>query len=316
MYEKYLIKMNDPKDWIRHWDEGTQVVNDFILPRGPHEKDEMSDTIYHKDATVPYHQHRKGYETFEIAAGSVECFMRGKRFIATAGDIIHIAPWTPHGFRFLEEGTIWRELFQEIDMSGGIWEKNTVNQNFPQMKENPEFMRIYRGDPLNLTRETPVCEDVDKRKMHEVRTPDFAYSTYSGDGYEIRLKVGKWETNGVKEIWHASLKKGFVVEFAFPHCNWELYYVKEGALEVEVMGEKFVAGPDCLVHIPNFHPHTIRALEDTKLYDYGGETDLMAMMEDLDSLKKHHPEKLREEAFMTAFRHKYKCFVTGCRMEQ
>ena len=56
MYEKYLIQMNDPKDWIRHWDEGTQVVNDFTLPRGPYEKDEMSDTIYHKDATVPYHQ--------------------------------------------------------------------------------------------------------------------------------------------------------------------------------------------------------------------------------------------------------------------
>lgn len=92
MYEKYLIDMNDPKDWIRHWDEGTQVVNDVILPRGPHEKDEMSDTIYHKDATVPYHQHRKGFETFEIAAGSVECFMRGKRFSAHVGDIIHIAP--------------------------------------------------------------------------------------------------------------------------------------------------------------------------------------------------------------------------------
>ncbi|MCI8543346.1 MAG: hypothetical protein HFH95_08540 [Lachnospiraceae bacterium] len=39
-------------------------------------------------------------------------------------------------------------------------------------------------------------------------------------------------------------------------------------------------------------------------------------VESLDSLKKHHPEKLREEAFMTAFRYKYKCFVTGCRMEQ
>lgn len=23
MYEKYLVDMNDPKDWIRHWDEGT-----------------------------------------------------------------------------------------------------------------------------------------------------------------------------------------------------------------------------------------------------------------------------------------------------
>lgn len=73
-------------------------------------------------------------------------------------------------------------------MSGGIWEKNTVNQNFPEIKEDPEFMRIYRGDPLNLTRETPVCETVDKHEMHEVRTPDFAYTTYEGNGYKRQLK--------------------------------------------------------------------------------------------------------------------------------
>ena len=85
MYHRYLIRMNEPEDWLRHWDEGTQVVNDFIFPQGPYEKDEMSDTIYHKDATVGYHQHQKGYETFQIAKGSVECVIRGKRFVAHAG---------------------------------------------------------------------------------------------------------------------------------------------------------------------------------------------------------------------------------------
>ena len=45
MEKRYLIRMNNSEDWLRHWDEGTQVVNDFLLPIGPYEKDEMSDTI-------------------------------------------------------------------------------------------------------------------------------------------------------------------------------------------------------------------------------------------------------------------------------
>ena len=68
MYHRFLIRMNEPEDWLRHWDEGTQVVNDFIFPQGPYEKDEMSDTIYHEGATVGYHQHQKGYETFQIVS--------------------------------------------------------------------------------------------------------------------------------------------------------------------------------------------------------------------------------------------------------
>ena len=315
MYHKFLIRMNEPVDWLRHWDEGTQVVNDFIFPQGPYEKDEMSDTIYHKDATVGYHQHQKGYETFQIAKGSVECTIRGKRFIANAGDIIHLVPYTSHGFKFLEEGTIWRELFQEINMSQGIMDKNTITQNYPHFREDPEFMDMYRGEHKSLTRLTPVPMDVDKHTMHEVRTPEFAYSEYHGEGFDIKLKVGKWETNGVKEIWQASVKKGLSVDYAYPHANWELYYVMKGALEVTVLGETFVAGPDCLVHIPPFHAHSIKVLEDAEVLDYGGETDLLALMEDLDSLKAFQSEKLEDPEFMQKFQRKYRCYVTDCRME-
>lgn len=314
MYHKFLIRMNEPEDWLRHWDEGTQVVNDFIFPQGPYEKNEMSDTIYHEGATVGYHQHQKGYETFQIAKGSVECTIRGKRFVAHAGDIIHLVPYTSHGFRFLEEGTIWRELFQEINMSQGIMDKNTISQNYPHFREDAEFMDMYRGEHKSLTRLAPVPVDVDKHTMHEVRTPEFAYSEYSGEGYNIKLKIGKWETNGVKEIWQASVKKGLEVRYDYPHANWELYYVMQGALEVTVLGETFVAGPDCLVHIPPFHAHSIKVLEDTELLDYGGETDLLALMEDLDSLRAFEPEKLQDPEFMTKFYRKYRCYVTDCHM--
>lgn len=315
MYHKFLIRMNQPEDWLRHWDEGAQVVNDFILPHGPYEKDEMSDTIYHKDATVPYHQHQKGYETFQIARGSVECVIRGKRFTAGAGDIIHLVPYTSHGFRFLEEGTIWRELFQEINMSQGIMDKNTVKGNYPDYMNDAAFMDMYRGEHKSLTRLPPVPVDVDKHDMREVRTPDFAYAEYHGAGYALKLKIGKWETNGVKEIWQASVKKGLSVAYDYPHANWELYYVMKGTLEVTVLGETFVAGPDCLVHIPPFHAHRIRVLEDAEVLDYGGETDLLALLEDLDSLKTYQPDKLTDAAFMQAFRHKYRCYVTDCHME-
>lgn len=310
MEKRYLIHMNDPKDWLRHWEEGTQVVNDFILPRGPYEKDEMSDTIYCKDAVVPYHQHEKGYETFYIARGSVDCVLRGKHIVANAGDMLHIPPFTPHGFRFLEEGTIWRELFQEINMAQGIMNKNTVKGNYPAYMDDPEFMKMYRSSHKQLQRETPVPEEADRNQVHELRTPEFAFSRYQTDGVDLKLKVGKWETGGVKEIWNARVSKGVNVEYDYPHCHWELYYIVSGAVEFDIMGEVFTAENDCLVHIPPYHRHKIRVLEDSEIFDYGGEMNLMALLEDYRSLEKYQPEKLKDPEFMTAFQRKYECYVT------
>ena len=34
-HHRYVIDMNNPEDWLRHYNEGEEVVNDFILPRGP-----------------------------------------------------------------------------------------------------------------------------------------------------------------------------------------------------------------------------------------------------------------------------------------
>lgn len=308
---KYVIHMNDSADWLRHYDEGTQVVNDFILPVGPHQKDEMSDTIYHKDATVPYHQHRRGVETFYIAAGSVECFIRGRRFIALTGDMIHLPPHTPHGFHFLEEGTIWRELFQEIDMSQGILEKNTVMQNYPELLKDDEFLVVYRGGRNELRREPPVCETVDRTEMHELRTPEFAFSEYHGDGFDLKLKVGKWETGGVKEVWHASLKQGLKVSFDYPHPHYELYYVTGGRIKLTVLGEEFIAEKDTLIRIPPFRKHSFEVLEDATLFDYGGETDLMALLEDYKSVMTNDPARLNDPTAHTAFLRKYGCFATG-----
>ena len=52
---------------------------------------------------------------------------------------------------------------------------------------------------------------VPKESMHEVRTPGFAYSTYSFDGLEMRLIIGRWECNGVKEVCKESFKAAAVL---------------------------------------------------------------------------------------------------------
>ena len=142
---RYLVRSYEPSDWIRHMEEGTQAVNDFYLPEGPFEKNEMSDTIYHEGTKVNYHEHSRGFETFFIAKGSVECTIRGKKTVAQAGDIVHLQPYTPHGFVFLEEGTIWRELFQEINMQQGILNKNKILNHYPELYDEPE-LRVRYGE--------------------------------------------------------------------------------------------------------------------------------------------------------------------------
>ncbi len=317
---KYIIKMMDPNDWIRHYNEGSEVVNDFILPRGPRQKDEFSDTIYHKGTEVPYHWHHRGFETFEIAKGSVDCVVNGQHFIAKEGDLIHLPPYTSHGFVFLEEGTIWRELFQEIDMSGGIMEKNMVSAYYEPYKEDEAFMAMYR-EGKTMKREAPEAfkrEPVDHSQVFQCRTPDFAWMKHEGPGYSLQLKICKFETAGCKEIWHADLKKGLKLEYNYPHRGYELLYIQRGKLEVTIQSthanaqpQTYIVEDETIVDIPPYHCYTIRVLEDTALYNYGGEYDLQCCLEDLESVRKNDPQRIATEESMLTFLRQYGVYVTN-----
>lgn len=65
-----------------------------------------------------------------------------------------------------------------------------------------------------------------------------------------------------------------------------------GKLKVTILDKEYIVEKDTLIHIPPFHKHTIEVLEDTSLFDYGGEMDLMVLLEDLESVKKYKPEIL------------------------
>ena len=321
---RFVIRMMDPKDWLCHYNEGSEVVNDFVLPRGQQMK-EMSDTVYHAGTEVPYHQHCNGYETFEIAQGRMECIVDGKHFIGEAGDIIHLPPYTAHGFIWLEEDTIWRELFHDINMAGGIDEKNMVNTYYPEMKEDPEFMQMYRSGK-SIPREHPKMSDLpltDHKDVYQVRTPDFAWMVHEGPGYAIKLKVEKHETGGVKEIWYADVKKGLTVEYKYPHKGYELFYVKSGKVELTVdhahghpEPQTFIVEGSSLIDIPPYHTYTIRVLEDAGIYNYGGEYDLKACLEDMATKRRADPHCFDDQSEYLRFLRRYGVYATGIRYEQ
>jgi quercetin dioxygenase-like cupin family protein len=313
MKSKYLFRMMEPEDWVRHYDEGTQVVNDFILPYGPAAK-EVSDTVYHIGADVPYHEHRSGFETFFLPKGRVECLVRGQKFIMEAGDILHLPPFVGHGFKHLEEGNIWRELFQDIYMADGIEKKNFVNQSYPgKLQDDPVFLAHYRSGNDSIPREPGVPHVVkDRKDVYELRTPEFSHAVYKFDGVVMNLKVGRWECRGVKEVWHYSMEKGFAAEWDEPYKYYETFYIYKGRVRFQVMEEEFEAREDCLVHIPPFRKHCMTVLEDhTEIYDMNTETLMLSMLEDYESIKLHNPEKLDDQAFLKEFRQRYGCYITG-----
>ena len=61
------------------------------------------------------------------------------------------------------------------------------------------------------------------------------------DGIVCNQKVGRHETGGEKEVWEFVMEKGICVEWDSPHPDWDLYVVKEGRVEVTVLGGTFVA---------------------------------------------------------------------------
>ncbi|MDR1157276.1 MAG: cupin domain-containing protein [Oscillospiraceae bacterium] len=311
MKHKYLIRAYDKRDWLFELDDGTECVRQFTLPVGPYEKNEMSDTVYHRGDNTPYHEHEQGCETFFIVKGSVEVTVRGKRCIASAGDMLHLMPGVPHGFVFLEEGTVWRELFQSINMAQSTLNKNLIKSRYPGLYYEPDFRRRYLGGAKNIERFPPVVTNVPKENLPEIRTPSFALSAFSFDGVELRQKVGRWECGQLKEIWHASLRQGVRIDWDIPYGDWELYYIETGEIRFTILDESFVAGPDTIVHIPPYAVHSLEVLRDACLYDCDCSAKLLSLLEDHAALLASDPDRLSTEEARRDFLHKYGCFVTG-----
>jgi len=286
--KKIHIKQDDYFAKFMDWDDTSPCyVLYYIEPTGPFEANEMSDSIYSKGDFIPYHEHHRGLEVFLVDNGSVECHIRGKRAVAEKGDMVVITPYVPHGFTFLEDGVIWRELFQQIQMNEGILKLNRVREYHPETAVDPAFMEsVMRRDGTVFFAWEPRLRDVEKAEIPQIRPYDYSIDRFDLEGISFLQKVERLETNGHKEVWQIRADKGIELSWNEwnPHSN--LFVVCSGSVLAEIDGmDAFTAGERDIINIPSYLAGRLSAKEDCVLLDYNCVGFLYRALDELAALK-------------------------------
>jgi quercetin dioxygenase-like cupin family protein len=276
-----------PKDYLFKAEikEGTDLL--YLKPQGHKNDNEMSDVVYHANWPIPYHVHNHGYETFCVDAGSVEVIICGKRCIIHEGDMLHITPHSPHGFKMLSEGTIWRELFMGMNMSESIMKKSLLENSRPDLLEDQEFMAAYRlrHGTSRLTEVAAGAADIiPKHDVPQARAKGSALKRFQFDSVTCNLKVGRWEFGGEKELWEFVFAEPYSINWETPHPDLDLFVVLDGRVKVEANGHEFIAKKRDIINIPPYTPHRLTVLDKgTVLQANNVKVHLLDMLEEFQA---------------------------------
>ena len=285
-FKKIHIRQDDYFARFMDWDDSSPCyVLYYVEPTGPFDANEMSDSIYNKGDFIPYHEHQRGMEVFLIDNGSVECHIRGKRAVAHKGDMVVITPYVPHGFIFLEDGVIWRELFQEIQMNDGILQLNRVREYHPETAKDPIFKEsVLRRDGTDFFDWRPKLKSVDKSEIPQIRPYDYAIDRFDFEGISFLQKATRLEANGYKEVWQIRANRGIEMGWNEWNPHAILFVVYAGSVYVQLDGmEPFTAEERDILSIPSYMAGSLRFKEDTVMLDYNCRGFLYRALEEMEA---------------------------------
>ena len=273
----------------------------YIVPYGPYGINEVCEANYYVGNRVPYHEHSSGFETFLVDGGMIEIISLSKKAIARKGDIVHVTPYTPHSIHTLEDNSIWRAFHQGMWLANQMIAERALRDRHWDTSFTPEFRKdsTIRHGSLWFDYVLPECCDVSAGEIPGLRSYDYAISEYAFDGITLKLKVGRWETKGAKEVWQLRLSSGYTLSWdeVYPHTH--LYDVFSGSVRVTLEGmEPFIATARDLLHIPQFLAGRIEALDDVVLFDTGCQGFLTRFMDELNVVKTKEPSKLKDAALV------------------
>lgn len=103
---------------------------------------EVWEMIWDKGVDIPCHEHHNSRETFFITKGSVEFTLAGKKFVAKAGDMIHVPPYMPHSMAILED-TTWIAYFNNYKFYNAMQERNILKEHNPSALEDETFITEF-----------------------------------------------------------------------------------------------------------------------------------------------------------------------------
>ncbi|SHI16825.1 Cupin domain-containing protein [Sporobacter termitidis DSM 10068] len=315
MKHRYLINLLDPECYLsvsQMFNPETGALEEdqriISLPEGPHQMLDFVDTIMY--GTARYHEHSVGWETFFITTGCCDLTVRGKTCRLVPGDIIHIQPWMGHQMSF-PEPTVYRGIFHDLNMSGTLRGLAYIREVNPKQLEGLASFQRYLMRADNIIRETPLSVCVPKEEVPEARTPDRPLSVFEFEGITLKQYTGRWENNGLTELWKAEMDDGFTARFYEDDPNTDLFYIVEGSVGFSVAGEEFTATRDCLVKIPGYAPRAFTAQGRAVMFDLAGITHWLDLFEDYTSIKANAPERLGDKDGMAALKAKYNCQIAS-----
>ena len=295
-----------PDDYLLDLDEiadGTEPRSraKLYIPAGQNGLNEVCDAIYFVGNRVPSHEHRSGFETFLIDGGSIELLQLSKKAVGHKGDIVHIQPFMPHSIHSMEDNSIWRAFHQGLWLYEHIKEDRGFRDRHWDTIFSPEFKaeNAARDKSAWFDYGLPECRDASPEELPSIRRYDAALAEFSYEGITLKLKVGRWETAGLKEVWQLRLKQGYKLSWDINHPFPHLYDVFSGSVRVSLEGkDPLVAKARDLLHIQKFLSGSIETLEDTVLLDMGCQGYLTRFMDELNIYKVKEPNKLKDRAFV------------------
>jgi quercetin dioxygenase-like cupin family protein len=319
MENRILIDLNDRANWLYESTSpptaGGFIVEEnrvVLMPEGEHRLFAFTDAVMHNapDMGAFTHEHRSGFETFFVDSGSMDFYSQGKVATLKKGDLVHIQPFVTHGMLFNED-TRYRGIFQDWKVIDSFPELFRLKKYMPDASERMAAQNTSSSQYDFFVHDASSSVRVKPEEIDAVRNPSRPLARFDFDGVTMNMVVGRWETNGVREIWQADMKKGFRAEWVDFPVNPELFYVTEGKVIFTVYGEEYTAHEDCLVKIPKFAPHNITALTDAKMYDLGGLTMWYLFLLDYTALKQ---EQKNDAGYVKKLKAQYGCDIKSIRI--
>ena len=318
-YCEQPLLLNPEDSYMVKYDEYTQdrpsYVAWFTPGAGPGMEGEMSDTCYGAGDEIPYHEHNQGYEVFLVDEGRAEVTTRGLRCIADKGDIVFVPPFVSHGFKYLDEPTVWREWFQGLRMNEGLLEQRRFRQYGDASISAAHFdQKIARRLGTDWFAFKPVVRDVPKESVWNIRTYGFAYEVFEFPGVRMLQKVARHEVDGNIEFWQYRMDKGFTVTANMWNAHGIRWAVFAGSLEVKIPNhEGFTARTHDIINIPSYMPCEITAAEDgTVVFDFSCKGRLFRALEHIRAMKREGDEILKDEKKLALLlEEKYDLFTLG-----
>ncbi|NLB28636.1 MAG: hypothetical protein GX823_00170 [Clostridiales bacterium] len=286
MKNKYLIRMENPEDCLIATDGNDIYYRLFHAPVTAHLKNEMDCMQFHTPQlqSIPYHEHTLGTETFIISQGRFRGYCMGQSFDMRPGDMLHIQPWMGHGFLPLEPESRLNILFMGFDYRRQVMDvRINLMQNFPGVDEDMKFREMFElAHGILPLRTLPVGPDVPAERIQQLRRNGTGIREHEFEGIKMQLKVARYETEGVKEIWELFMKPGFYCEWDDFLPEYRMFYVTSGKIRFSVKTSStetltFDAEKENIVTIPQCAPFGFEVIEEARMYDL----DCSARLQDL-----------------------------------